>query len=86
MPAESSHPPHQAVEGVDLPYQLALAEPADRRITGHFANFCAALGHERGAPAKTRSGSRSLAAGVPAADHNDIEKLHPGIHSVACFT
>ena len=81
-----SDPPHQPVERVDLPHQLALAEPANRGIAGHFADCLTVLGHERGARAKTRSRSRSLAAGVPAADHNDVELLHPGIHRLACFT
>ena len=42
---------HQAVERVDLAHQVALAEPADRRIAAHHADRLEALGDQRGARA-----------------------------------
>ena len=31
-------PAHHAVERIDLAHQVALAEPADRRVAGHLAD------------------------------------------------
>src|ERR1700684_4607111 len=56
---------------------MALAEAADRRIAGHRADAGKALREERGARAYARYGRRGFAAGVPAANDNDIE---PSVH------
>src|SRR5271170_3541254 len=39
---------HHAVERVDLAHQMTLAEAANRRVAGHFADRGDAMGHERG--------------------------------------
>ena len=39
---------HHAVQRVDFAHQMALAEPADRRIAGHLADCRKAMGDERG--------------------------------------
>ena len=64
---------HQAVERVDLPDQMALAEPADRRIAGHGADRRESVRDQRGRGAHARGRGRGFAAGVAAADHDDIE-------------
>ncbi len=65
--------PHDAVEGIDLANQVALAEAADRRIAGHDADGRQRLGHQGGAGAHARRGGRGFGAGVAAADHDNIE-------------
>ena len=67
-----SHPAHQAVEGVDLAHQMALAEAANGRIAGHFADRGEAVGDQRRARAHAGRSGRSLAAGMAAADHDHV--------------
>ena len=67
------HPPHQAVQRIDLAHQMALAEPADGRIAGHLADGGKAVRHQRRARAHAGRGSRSLAAGMAAADNDDVK-------------
>ena len=64
---------HDPVQGVDLPHQMALAQAADRRIAGHFADCREPVGDERGPGARARRRGRGLAARVPAPDHNDVK-------------
>ncbi len=64
---------HQAVQCIDLPHQMALAEPADRRIAGHRADGRKFVRHQRGFGAHPRGRSRGFAAGVAAADDDDVE-------------
>ena len=79
------HPPHQAVQRIDLAHQVALAEPADGRVAGHLADGGEAVRDQRRARAHARRRRRGLAAGMAAADHDDVEgfvahgtlKLHP---------
>ena len=66
------HPAHQAVEGVDLADEMALAEPANGRIAGHFADRGEAVGDQRRARAKPRRGGSGLAAGMAAADDDHV--------------
>ena len=68
---------HQAIERIDLADQMALAEPADRRIAGHGADGREALGDQRRARAHARGRSRRLAAGMAATDDDHIEA---GVH------
>ena len=68
-------PAHQAVQGVDLADQMTLAETADGGIAGHRADGRKAVGHQRGLRAHPRSRARGLAAGVAAADDDDVEGL-----------
>ena len=72
MPASVSHPAHQAVEGVDLANQMPLAEPANGRIAGHFADGGEAVGDQRRARAHAGRRRSSLAAGMAAADHDHV--------------
>jgi hypothetical protein len=65
-------PAHDAVERVDLPHEMALAEPANRRVAGHLADGGALVGQEERARTEANSRSGSLAAGMPAADHHDV--------------
>jgi hypothetical protein len=55
---------------------MALAQPADGRIAGHFADGGQAVGYQQCACATPRRSGGRLAAGVPAAHNNDIETLH----------
>ena len=64
--------PHHPVERVDLAHQMALAEPADRRVAGHLADPVEPVGDERRPRAHPRRRRRRLAAGMAAADHHDI--------------
>ncbi len=64
---------HQAVQRVDFADQMALPEPADRRIAGHRPDGGEPMRHERRPGAHPRSRGRGFAAGVAAADHDDIE-------------
>ena len=66
-------PAHQAVQRIDLADQMALAETADRGIAGHRADGRKAMGHQRGLRAHPRSRARGLAAGMAAADDDDVE-------------
>ena len=65
--------PHQAVERIDLAHQMALAEPADGRVAGHLADGGEAVRDQRRARAHAGSRRRGLAAGMAAADNDDVE-------------
>ena len=67
------HPPHQAIKRIDLAHQMALAEPADGRIAGHLADGGKAVRDQRRARAHAGSRRRGLAAGMAAADNDDVE-------------
>ena len=66
---------HHAVEGIDLAHEMALAQAADGRIAGHLADGREAVGDERRPGAQARGRGRRLAAGMAAADDDDIEAL-----------
>ena len=66
------HLPHQAVERVDLADQMPLAEPANGRIAGHFADRGEAMGDQRRARTHASRRGRSLAAGMAAADDDHV--------------
>ena len=72
-------PAHQPVERVDLTNQVTLAEATDRRIAGHHTDGVGAERDQRGRGAAPCSRGGGLAAGMPAADHNDIETLLHGL-------
>ena len=69
------HPPHQAVQRIDLAHQVALAEPADGRVARHLADGGEAVRHQRRARAHAGRRSRRLAAGMAAADNDDVERF-----------
>src|SRR5579864_7677210 len=64
---------HQAVERVDFANQVALAETADRRVAGHDADCLEALGDQRRGRAEAGRRRGRLAAGMTAADDDDVE-------------
>ncbi len=68
------HAPHQAIQGVDLADEVALAEAADRRVAGHFADGGEGVRDEGRARAHAGSGGRGLTAGM-ATTHNDHVEL-----------
>ena len=75
---------HDAVHRVDLAHQMTLAKPANGRIAGHHADRIRAMGHQRRRGTHARSRSRSLAAGMAAANHDDIIILpHGGVPQVS---
>ena len=76
---------HQAVERIDLAHQVALAEPADRRVAAHLADGRELVGDQRRRHAEARGGRRRLAAGVSAANNDDAEIGHGGALA-RCFT
>ena len=75
---------HQTVERVDFTHEMALAEAADRRIARHGADRIEALRHQGGFGAETRRRRRRLAAGMSAANDDNIETVH--VFHPACFT
>ena len=66
-------PSHQPVQRIDLTHQMPLAQPTDSRVAAHLADGFQLLGQQQGAGASARRRSRSFAAGVAAADHDDVE-------------
>src|SRR3981081_4764907 len=61
---------------------MALAESADRRIAGHCPDGGEAVRHRRRARPHARRRGRGLAAGVAAADHDDVEARIHGLKSL----
>ena len=66
-------PRHGAAQRVDLLHQVAFTDAANGRVTAHLAQSFDLVGQQQGARACTRSGKRSLGAGVSATHHNHIE-------------
>ena len=69
------HLAHQAVQSVDFPHQMALAEAANGRIAGHGADGRESVGHESRLRAHTGAGGRGFTAGMAAANHHNVEFL-----------
>jgi hypothetical protein len=82
---------NDAIEGVDLAHEMALAQSANRRVAAHRADLVGIETDQRRARA-CRAASGRLDAGVTAADHNDVEGMHaPALSLCAlwvkvCFT
>ena len=68
---------HHAVERIDLAHQMALAEAADRRVARHRADRGRPMGEQHRARAHPRRRRCGLAAGVAAADDDDVENRCP---------
>ena len=68
---------HQAVEGIDLAHQVALAEPANSGIARHLADGGEGVRDKCRTRAHAGSRGRRLTAGMAAA-HNDHVKLRFG--------
>ncbi len=74
-------PAHQAVQRIDFPHQMALAESANGRVAGHRADGRKAMRNQRRGRAHARGSGRGFAAGMPAADDDDVKAL---IHGAVC--
>ncbi len=75
---------HQPVEHVELAHQMALADAADRRIARHLTYVFRAEREQANARAAASRGSRSLAAGMAGADHQNV--VHDLALADRCFT
>ena len=63
---------HQAVEGIDLAHEVALAEPADGRVAGHLADGRELVRDERSARAHAGGGSGRFASRMASAHDDDV--------------
>ena len=66
-----------AVEGIDFPHEMALAQSTDRRIAGHLADRIEAMGQQQGAGAQASRRGRGFAAGMAGAHHDNIIRKGP---------
>ena len=64
---------HQAIERIDFPDQMTLAQATDRGVTGHFTHRLPLVSHQPDLCPQPRSGGRSLRPSVPTADDNHVE-------------
>ncbi len=69
--------PHHPAQRIDLPDHRPLGDPTHRGIAGELADRLERGGEQRDArpPPSRRSGG--LGPGVPAADHDHVERGHP---------
>jgi hypothetical protein len=68
---------HQSVENVELADEMALADPADRRVARHLPGILGPECDKANARAAAGRGSRSLASGMAGANHQYV------VHSLA---
>ena len=68
-------PAHHAVQGIDFPNQMPLAQPANGRVARHLANGRKLVGDQRGLRPEPRRGRRGLGPGMSATDHDDVEGI-----------
>jgi hypothetical protein len=66
-------PTHQAIQCIDLTYEMTLAKAADCRITGHGSDGRKAMGYQRCLCAHPRGPARGLASRVAASNDNNVE-------------
>ncbi len=64
--------PHDAIERIDLANQVPLGESPDCGIAGHLADGGPPMRKQKCPRAKARRSRRRLAAGMPAANYDDI--------------
>jgi hypothetical protein len=64
---------HQAIERINLPDQVPLAKPPDRRIAGHRPDRVEFLGYQCRPRPSTRRRGRGLGSRVAASNHDDVE-------------
>ena len=79
-PGAVNDPAHDSAERVDLPHQMALCDPANRRITGHLADEIEVQRHQCSLRAQARGGRGRLATGVAAANHYHIKNFVKSHH------
>ena len=77
--ADIGHPPHQAVERIDLTHQVALAQAANRRVARHLAKCRRLVRQQQCLRAHARRSRRGFTAGVSATNNNDIPEDVRGI-------
>lgn len=65
-----------AVERIDLPHEMTLAEPPDRWIAAHGPDLGEIETHQRRSRTHARRSASRLDTGMTAADDYDIETLH----------
>ena len=66
-------PRDQAVKGVHLAHQMALAQSPDRRVARHGADGVTGKADQRRAHAHSRGGGGRLHARMPAADNDNVK-------------
>src|SRR5690606_36447423 len=66
---------HEAIHGVDLTHKMPFTQTADGRIARHHADRIKPQSDKRGTSARPCRSARSLAAGVPAANDDDIKSV-----------
>ncbi len=74
-PGRVDRTPHQPAERIDLPDQVALCRAADGRVARHVRDRALRERAQTDALPKTRGGPRGLHAGMPGANHHDVELL-----------
>ena len=72
------HSPHQPVERVDFAHEMALPQPADRRIARHCSDRVEAQRNKRGFRTGASGGGCGFATGVPAPDDDNIVVVRHG--------
>ena len=68
---------HEPAQRIDFPYQVALADTANRRVAGHLTKGFDALRQQQGTRTHARSGRGRFGAGMAATHHDDI--VVPGL-------
>ena len=66
---------HSTAQRIDLFDQMAFANAANRGVAAHLPQSLDVVGEQQGLAAHARSGQRSLAPGVAAADDDDVKLL-----------
>ncbi len=66
---------HRPAQRIDLLHQMALADPADRRVAAHLPQRLDVVCQQQRRAAHARRGQCGLGAGMAAADHDDVEFL-----------
>jgi hypothetical protein len=69
-------PGNDSVTGIDLPHEMAFAEPTNRRVTTHRTDGIEIKADERSARTHPCGDSCRLNAGVSAANNNDVKLVH----------
>jgi hypothetical protein len=75
---------HQTVEDIELTDEMALADTADGRVTGHLPNIFGTKRKQRDTGSAARRSSRSFATGMAGADHQNV--VHDGALAQQRFT
>ncbi len=63
---------HHPAEGIDFPYQVALADAADCRIAAHLSERVEVMGQQQGTCAQARRRQRGLGPGMATPDDNHV--------------